>query len=272
MSDSLEIRLARVEDAGGIVAAIRSGFEPEILDMCIYGCSGIERYVRDQVYAQHLGGDTQYTVAVEGDTVAGCIEIRRLAESLFLNYISILPEYRAHGLGKRLLRAGLQIARSPEKTRMELDVLEHNTIALNWYEGLGFRKEKTTIWWDLPLGGAADALPEKLVGYPQARACWDEFGFSQLTAQTPSGIYPIGLLGEHWFRLTVPAALTDPVLMAILRRLDGRRRILALLAEGELPAAVEANARQVARTQRMWIELDDLEEELSQAVIPRNPA
>ncbi len=95
MTSSVELRPARPDDAAGIVAAIQSGFEPRLLEAFIYGCHGIEQYVRHLIEASAFGGDTDYTVAQVDGELAGCIELRLLPKALFLNYVALFPAFRS---------------------------------------------------------------------------------------------------------------------------------------------------------------------------------
>ena len=101
---SVRIRPAVPDDAAGIVDAIRGGFAPR-LDLFVYGRSGIERYVREQILAKAAACDTTFDVAVADERVVGTIEMRALSDRFFLNYVAVTPEARSGRRGSRLLRA-----------------------------------------------------------------------------------------------------------------------------------------------------------------------
>lgn len=258
-----EVRIgpASGEDARGIVEVVRSGFDPALIELMIYGAPAAERFIRDQIAARGLGADTVYTVAAAAGEVVGCVEMRRLPDGLFLNYISVRPEARARGLGRALLRHALDPDGQGEAVSIRLDVLEHNWPARGWYDHLGFRREDATDWWELPPSpppsSSAGPPAALLTGYPQAQACHERFGLSQFTVITPSGSHAVGRLGAAWFRLTRAEALTDPDLGRALNRIDPARRVLALLREGTLPAGV-GPARRVAGTLRLAAEVDEV--------------
>lgn len=253
-----EIRRARVEDAGGIVAAVRSGIDPDLLGTMIYGCDGIDRFVEDQIGICECGADTAYTVAAAGDTIAGCVELRLMPGELFLNYISILPGYRSSGLGRRLLAEAILAANREEARAMSLDVLDHNRRARAWYERLGFEYRQSLVWWDVDLCGREGA-PEALVcGYPQALAGQERFGFGQFRLVTPRGEYAVGLLGRDWFRLTQPEALADSSVASALSGLGRRRRVLAVVPDTARAGWHTGHGRIMAGSHRLHADINKL--------------
>lgn len=264
MSAEIRIRSAREDDAAGIVKAIRDGFDPTLLRMFIYGCEGIDRYVRAQIRLRDTGCDMVYAVACTGERIVGCVEMRRFPAELFLNYISILADFRSHRLGKSLLEFTIADSRTTEQTEMSLDVLDQNVVARAWYEKLGFTPRYATGWWDVPVPPGVEELPFLLSGCPQADLCQEAFGFSQFRMTTSTGSYEIGRLGKEWFRIVRPDALADPAVGMALRRLDPSRRVLALLKVEEdafIPPA--SPARRVAVSLRMTVGLDELMERLA---------
>jgi len=258
MTTNVEIRWARGDDAEGIAGAIRSGFDPVLLDLMIYGSPAVARFICEQVAARELGADSAYSVADAGEGAVGCAEVRRLPDGLFLNYIGVLPEARSLGLGRALFLHALRSAERGDAGRISLDVLDQNLAARDWYARLGFQPGETTDWWEVPLSQAVGPPAAMIMGYPQAQVCQERFGFSQFTVVTPSGTHAVGRLGSNWFRLTRPEALTDPDLGAALLRIDPGRRILALLRRGILPAALEGRVRLWASTVRLAAGIEEV--------------
>lgn len=63
--------------------------------------------------------------------------------------ICILPEYRKHGLGRRLMAASIQAMRSMRYHALSLTVTAQNTPAIRLYEQIGFQTVKTfsaAVW------------------------------------------------------------------------------------------------------------------------------
>jgi ribosomal protein S18 acetylase RimI-like enzyme len=54
-----------------------------------------------------------------------------------LGNLSVLPEYRHHGLGTGLLRHAIGIAREHQCKMMRLSIVEENTVLRQWYEQNG---------------------------------------------------------------------------------------------------------------------------------------
>ena len=251
--NEIELRAARPDDAAAIVTLIREGFEPGLLELTIYGCDNVERYVRVLVEGRQRGVDTTFVVAADGETPVGAAEMRRLGERQFLNYVAVTPELRARGLGSALLGAAIEVARRPGQRTIELDVLAGNEVARAWYRGLGFADSSVTEWWTLAPPAPDRSSPAPVAGWAQAVASQRAFGFSEVSVAGKEHAYRIGLLGHDWFRLADAAALAEPALGATLAALDPERSLLALVPPGTL---AEPLAQQRATMIRMWAGLD----------------
>ncbi len=62
--------------------------------------------------------------------------------------MGLLPDWRGHGLGRRLLQIALDQADALRFSRVELDVVTDNTAAIALYERMGFVREgvKAGAW------------------------------------------------------------------------------------------------------------------------------
>jgi GNAT superfamily N-acetyltransferase len=259
----MEIRLARADDAIGIVSVIRNGLASSLLEKIIYGCSGVTKYVYDLIKLPVFLSDTIYIVAVAEDQVVGCVELRFFRDEIFLNYIGVHSNFKSRGIGNRLLKAALNKINQDRYTKMRLDVFSYNTIARTWYESLEFQHEYSIGWWDIPIWELDDSASPIIKGYPQAQVCQEKFGFSQFSLITQNGEYSVGRIGHNWFRLTQLNALMDSGVANALSHLDAGRRILALIQEGQMPPSVAENSQRVAGTERMCIELKRLVQNLN---------
>ncbi len=263
------IRPAAPEDAAEIVAVIREGLSPPLLELCIYGCSGIAKYVAGQIGVQDRGGSAYYVAAVCAGRVEGCVEMRRLPGCLFVNYIAVRPELRGQGLGGRLLRTALGQGDSRQAGLCALDVFDFNTRALQWYQRLGFRQQQGTVWWQASLA-AAEPASIVLTDYAQAQVSQREYGFSQFGLVAAGQRHEIGRLGENWYRLTSPAALKAPGVVAELRRLAPQRRLL-LLSKTDYAPPPSLEARETARARRLAVPLETLRQRLRGATHDQCP-
>ena len=73
--------------------------------------------------------------------------------SLYLEDIFVLPEWRAHGVGRKLMAYGAGLAQSRGYPRMEWSVLDWNEPAIGFYENLG--AERLEGWYIYRLSGDA---------------------------------------------------------------------------------------------------------------------
>ena len=73
--------------------------------------------------------------------------------SLYLEDIFVLPEWRAHGVGRELMAYGAGLAQSRGYPRMEWSVLDWNELAIGFYENLG--AERLEGWYIYRLSGDA---------------------------------------------------------------------------------------------------------------------
>ncbi len=267
MRTGVVLRLARPEEAYDIVEVVRSSFEAELLMYMVYGCQGVAGFVRHQIEGGGFGGDTVYTVATREERFVGFAETRVLADAVFLNYISLRPEARYLGLGKDLLLEALRESRRWSQDRVLLDVFEHNHMARGWYERMGFEPTGVSGWWEVTLAAVPGAARAILVNYPQAQVTQEKFGFSLFELVTPGGRYSVGRLGDEWFRMNQPGALTDPAVAAALARIGPGRRVLAALPDGALPESLQGAALPLARSVRMTLDCDALHELLGPAEV-----
>jgi ribosomal protein S18 acetylase RimI-like enzyme len=263
---SVRVRPATADDAGAMVAVIREGFAPELLDAMIYGCAGMDRFIRDELELPADLCDRTYTVAERDGRVLGCVELRRLPGTLILNYIAVGAELRSSGVARRLLLEAIVQARGERYGTLALDVFTDNHVARGWYERLGLAGSDRAAWWSVPMPHAAPGAPHAVInGFPQAQASQLRFGFSQLDVATPDGSYAVGRMGAKWFRLSQAAALRDDALLSTLRLLDPARGLLLILPEGQLPAEAAPGAVRLTESVRMSIGVPELLGRLRQA-------
>ena len=86
-----------------------------------------------------------HLVAIAGEEVVGWVDIARFEREGFRHGgrlgIGILREHRGRGLGERLMRAALDLARAKVFERVELEVYASNVRAAALYERVGFAHE-----------------------------------------------------------------------------------------------------------------------------------
>ena len=86
--------------------------------------------------------DTTYAalwVALDGDTVVGCVALRDLGDgTVQLKRMYLRPGMRGRGLGRQLLGVALDWARAHDMGRVQLDTSERMVAAQRLYEAYGF--------------------------------------------------------------------------------------------------------------------------------------
>ena len=95
-----------------------------------------------------------YIVEIDGDPAGYvCARVMRRPEQvyvyeheyIYLDQISVRPEYRNTGCGRALMDAVFDMARTAGIRRVALDVMTFNTGAIMFYERLGFQMYKCTM-------------------------------------------------------------------------------------------------------------------------------
>ena len=255
---SVLCRPAVAADAPGIVALIRTSFNPEIIDATVYGCTGMPAFVQDQLQEHPHRARRRYYVAYREDSLAGAAEIIRDADSLFLNYIAVAASFRRSGVGRELLGEALRGTRQEEAAWLRLDVFTDNIAALEWYERLGLAVTSSSIWWRLPIPALSLHPAAHIEGLEAADAQHQRYGFSEFRVATGLATWNIGRLGHRWFRLAESGSFRDRDLLFCLRKLDQRRELLLILPESETLDAAASPARKLATSTRMTGGLDQV--------------
>jgi predicted acetyltransferase len=92
---------------------------------------------------------TQLWLLKKEQEVIGSIQVNQENKIYRISDITVLPEYRQQGLGNFLLKSIVYQLHQRQKL-MVLDVESNNSLALNWYLGLGMKKINCADFWRLP--------------------------------------------------------------------------------------------------------------------------
>lgn len=81
----------------------------------------------------------------EDGTITGCVYLQKRAEKLYLGMLTVSPTLQANGLGRRLLEAAEDYARSINYQTITMTVITARTELLEWYERRGYAKTGEVI-------------------------------------------------------------------------------------------------------------------------------
>ena len=94
----------------------------------------------------------QLLMAVDGRDVAGCVALRNLGDGVCeMKRLFVRPQYRARGIGRRLVQAIVHEAVGLDYGLMRLDTLDRLKEAIELYASFGFRE--TQPYCNNPLPG-----------------------------------------------------------------------------------------------------------------------
>ena len=229
----IKYRRAERQDLIQIVQLIKEAFPPHYIEMMIWGCDGIEKYLADIIDLGHELCDISNYVATVGDRVVCITQMKRnpAARQLCLNYIGTHAGYRKNNIASKLLLHSI----ANEENLFEniiLDVFIDNEIAKKWYSDLGFHSVLKKQWVI-----AENKILYPRIGYisgmPQSDRCFREYNFSQMTLITDLKAYSVGLLGKNYFRISDPIIFKDLMALSTLAKFAPNRKIL-LIAESPL--------------------------------------
>ena len=132
-SKALTLRLATPEDAELIAAMSRVFIEDGL--RWIWRPSKVGRQIEQR--------DTTVLVALDGRHMAGFAIMRFNDESAHLNLLTVHPEFRRTGVGRRMVRWLEKAARVAGIFSVALEVRATNTEARHFYQALGYHETAT---------------------------------------------------------------------------------------------------------------------------------
>ena len=84
-----------------------------------------------------------YTFIVDGKIVGYYSLSLQENKECELNNLCVLPQFRHHGIGEKLLLHSFHTAKSLGCLKMNIGIVEENQILKKWYESFGFKHIKT---------------------------------------------------------------------------------------------------------------------------------
>lgn len=103
--------------------------------------------------ASLIDGDSRLLIALDGDTILGCVNIAHRGDGLaYLGLLCVDPELQAGGIGKQLIAAAEATARDTfAATRIEMTVIDRRVELIAWYERHGYTRSGETRPFPVPV-------------------------------------------------------------------------------------------------------------------------
>jgi ribosomal protein S18 acetylase RimI-like enzyme len=232
---NLEIQQAAPDDAENVVELLRRSFRPEDLGLTIYGCHGIEAYLRLEFAQPREFSTSTYLVARIAGQLAGFVEFRLLDGGPHVNYIAIDSAWQKIGIGSELLSAALKTRGTNSSPRLTLDVFEHNQTALNWYMAKGLRALRRTAFWTVALPPGEIESHWRVAGFALSEVTHSVLGFSSFNLIGPGRTFSVGRLARRWFRITEREFLHCRPALVALHCIEPGREVLFVGEEEAIP-------------------------------------
>ncbi|WP_245521027.1 MULTISPECIES: GNAT family N-acetyltransferase [unclassified Mesorhizobium] len=83
-------------------------------------------------------------LALDGDRIVGCVFALERADGLYVGKLAVAPDRQGHGIGRRLMQAAEDLARSRGKAAIELETRIELTTNHAAFARLGFRETGRT--------------------------------------------------------------------------------------------------------------------------------
>lgn len=111
-----------------------------------------------EISALGAGAGSTIFLAREGDTIAGFIMCRAIADEAEVLTLATAPAHRRRGIGRCLLETAARAVADRGAARLFLEVAADNPGAIALYEGYGFEQVGVRSGYYSRPGGAIDAL------------------------------------------------------------------------------------------------------------------
>ncbi len=175
----------------------------------------------------------------EDSKPVGLVNISRDGNSndWVISNVGVIPDYRRHGIARKLVEAAVALARAHHGERVRLDVIAGNDPAYELYASLGFAHfaTSTALQHDPPSSAVDPPLPDGYTATPTSPTRWQAF-FELARRVTPREVETYQPVTPKRFR--VPASMR--VIMRLINGLSGVR------ARGLIVRA--ASTRQIVAT------------------------
>jgi GNAT superfamily N-acetyltransferase len=141
-SQPIEFRYAQSGDVPAVVALVESAYRGESSRVgwtTEADLLGGQRTDADDIAAIVAAADTRLLLALEGDTLLGCVMVRREPAAVYVGMLAVRPELQAKGVGKQLLaEAEARGRREFGARRARMTVIEQRQDLIAWYLRRGY--------------------------------------------------------------------------------------------------------------------------------------
>lgn len=97
----------------------------------------------------------RYFIIEQGGEAVGCVAYEDAGEgTAYLNRLSVLPAWRRRGVGERLVRHVIELARSSGVDTVSIGIIAAHAELKRWYIRLGFKEGETRTFPHLPFAVA----------------------------------------------------------------------------------------------------------------------
>lgn len=94
----------------------------------------------ENALSEELENENSYFLAAVSDKLIGYIGVQEICGEAYITNVAVFAEYRKAGIGRALLRAACNGAKSRNCEFITLEVRESNSAAISLYESEGFEK------------------------------------------------------------------------------------------------------------------------------------
>jgi ribosomal-protein-alanine N-acetyltransferase len=123
---NMEIREMMEQDLDGILEVEKLSFHTP------WSRDAFEKELRENRLARYVVG------IIDGKVVGYC-GVWLIVDEGHITNVAVHPDFRGHGVGKKLVRALIDLCKSEGIEKMTLEVRVNNEVAIKLYEGFDFR-------------------------------------------------------------------------------------------------------------------------------------
>ncbi len=153
MKTGITIREASTSDISLLTTLIRDSFRDVAarFNLTLENCPTHPSNCATEWVESALKKGVRYYVLERENVPCACAALEQAQPSVFyLERLSVLPQFRRNGFGKRLVDHALNEAKKLGAHRVEIGIISHQTELKEWYKKLGFSIKKESRFERLP--------------------------------------------------------------------------------------------------------------------------